>query len=212
MLATQVSYWQIQETKRHNLATESQARRELIETKRHNLAGEDETRRHNFAWEAENQRHNIAAESENQRHNINAEDIERARLAENKRHNIASEGIDWARVNESVRHNRADESIGRQQNTLAGWRASNEYELGLLAASQRDTELSQRSEELDIKRDQTLNDAIKAKAAAEQAKAAKWRVVTDAVNTAWKNANQSLDTVWRNANNSIGLVLNRQTK
>jgi len=40
MLQAQVNYWNLQETKQHNRATEAQAYRELVETNRHNLATE----------------------------------------------------------------------------------------------------------------------------------------------------------------------------
>lgn len=40
MLATQVNYWNLQETKLHNRNTEEQARRDLAEIYRHNLAVE----------------------------------------------------------------------------------------------------------------------------------------------------------------------------
>lgn len=87
MLATQVSYWNLQETKRHNIAAESQARNELTETQRHNRRTEElqgwsigETSRHNKAMEGETYRHNQAVESqawaslsELQRHNRQGE-------------------------------------------------------------------------------------------------------------------------------------------
>lgn len=45
MLQTQVNYWQLQETKQHNRATEEQAINELYETNRHNLATEKQQAR-----------------------------------------------------------------------------------------------------------------------------------------------------------------------
>lgn len=76
MLATQVSYWNLQETKRHNIATEAQAKGELAEAQRHNRRAEElqgwsigETSRHNQAMEqqawanlSELQRHNKQGE------------------------------------------------------------------------------------------------------------------------------------------------------
>lgn len=76
MLATQVSYWNLQEMKRHNIATEEQAKGELAENQRHNRRTEElqgwsigETSRHNQAMEqqawanlSELQRHNKQGE------------------------------------------------------------------------------------------------------------------------------------------------------
>lgn len=76
MLATQVSYWNLQEVKRHNLATEEQAKGELAETQRHNRRAEElqgwsigETSRHNQVAESQA----WANLSELQRHNRQGE-------------------------------------------------------------------------------------------------------------------------------------------
>lgn len=76
MLATQVSYWNLQETKRHNIATETQAKGELAETQRHNRRAEElqgwsigETSRHNQVMESQA----WANLSELQRHNRQGE-------------------------------------------------------------------------------------------------------------------------------------------
>lgn len=77
MLPAQVSYWTLQENKRHNLVYEEQGWRNYEETVRHNKATEmiqlgnlEETTRHNLATEdlgyeqlGETQRHNIATEA-----------------------------------------------------------------------------------------------------------------------------------------------------
>jgi len=55
MLATQISYWSLQETKRSNRANEK-------ETNRHNLMTEQEVNRHNVVTEKETERHNKETE------------------------------------------------------------------------------------------------------------------------------------------------------
>lgn len=55
MLATQISYWSLQETKRSNRANEK-------ETNRHNLMTEKEINRHNVVTEKETERHNKETE------------------------------------------------------------------------------------------------------------------------------------------------------
>lgn len=73
MTSMQLEYHKYKEGARHNQATESQAKNELMETARHNLAFETETRRHNVVGEMETQRHNIVGERETNRHNVAAE-------------------------------------------------------------------------------------------------------------------------------------------
>lgn len=87
MLATQVQYWTLKETERHNLKTEDLGYKTLNETIRHNIVGETETQRHNVAVEDETKRHNLAQESywsndllEKQRHNIVSEEIDTGML------------------------------------------------------------------------------------------------------------------------------------
>lgn len=107
MLPAQVSYWTLQETKRHNLATEDIAQKETDikqfvakENARHNLAFETETSRHNIIGEqlqgqqialgwsqlAEIKRSNPVRERETNRSNV-------ARETETKRSNLRNEDI-----------------------------------------------------------------------------------------------------------------------
>lgn len=109
MLQSQVNYWNLQETRRHNLATERLARESQAETQRHNISTEDvaygnlrESATHNRATEAlgwetlgENRRHNVVAEYENERHNREMEGIQQAANAEAIRSHKAQEEISW---------------------------------------------------------------------------------------------------------------------
>lgn len=130
MTTNQIQYWNLQEQKRHNLATESQTDRNLTENERSHRANESlvlmqnlESARHNLAGELETNRHNVAYEQETQRHNVAVEDFNNRSLIEVNRHNIATEGIENARVSlgyaqlaETTRHNKASENIAIQQN------------------------------------------------------------------------------------------------
>lgn len=124
MTHNQIEYWNLQETKRHNIAGES-------ETNRHNVVGENESSRHNQATEAidigklnETVRHNTVTEGETERHNRETENIGYGQLNESIRHNTVTESIQsmdaQTRVNqldETIRHNQAVESIDRTGTT-----------------------------------------------------------------------------------------------
>lgn len=71
MLTTQIQYWTLVESKRHNLATEDLQNRSLNEDIRHNVVTENETQRHNIA--TENYYTNLL--SETTRHNVEQEGI-----------------------------------------------------------------------------------------------------------------------------------------
>lgn len=102
MLQTQVAYWQLQETKQHNRATEGQAQRELDELARHNQL----TERLGFFNYAETAKHNRATE----------------RLTQG---NLQ---LGWFNAGELARHNKSQEQIG-QISALANKRnaATNAY-------------------------------------------------------------------------------------
>lgn len=97
MTQNQIAYWNLQESKRHNVVGEG-------ETNRHNVATENETNRHNIATE----QISISDLQERQRHNLESERLGRDTLAETNRHNMAGEG-------ETYRHNLATENISQQQ-------------------------------------------------------------------------------------------------
>lgn len=91
MLSTQVDYWKLIETRRHNQRDEELA----------NMSNQ------------ENIRHNKEVEKENIRHNEAQEFLTSVQLQESKRHNVAGEGISAATVSESRRHNLESEDVAR---------------------------------------------------------------------------------------------------
>lgn len=113
MLQTQVNYWNLVETQRHNLASEDYYNRSLSETTRHNLASEDyynrnlgETTRHNLVTEKQNQ----TSLNEQARHNTTTEYLTYQAQNETARHNQVMEGQGWAVITETNRHNVASEN------------------------------------------------------------------------------------------------------
>lgn len=115
MLATQVAYQQVVESRRHNMEMESQGRTELG-IKQGTL---DEAIRHNTVFETETHRHNVAGEElgwfnaqENRRHNLVGEDIAWFNANENQRHNLVTEDQGQQSINETIRHDKANENIG----------------------------------------------------------------------------------------------------
>lgn len=124
MTHNQIEYWNLQENKRHNLASES-------ETARHNVSTEGETNRHNLVTESteigklgETIRHNVATEQESARHNRETENIGYGQLNETVRHNLASESIESMNAQikkdqlaETVRHNKQQEIIDKTNAT-----------------------------------------------------------------------------------------------
>lgn len=137
MLATQVAYWSNVETRRHNLATESQENQRIAENRRHNLAQEDigfrninlgyanlsEQARHNRAYEvfqnaslAETTR----ANKERERLTDEANWTERSKSQETMRHNAATEQQEGQRVrNDTV--GTATKSLGDIAKAVAGF-------------------------------------------------------------------------------------------
>lgn len=93
MLAQQINYWNYQETKRHNQASEQ------LESEKNAISREQV----NVNWFTAN---------EQQRHNVASEDISRGGLYETIRHNKATESISQGTLAESIRHNKQQEAIG----------------------------------------------------------------------------------------------------
>jgi len=134
MTEMQISYRNLQETRRHNIATEGLEGSKLEETRRHNMASESEAIRTNMANEgikheanvinqshyqrqdAINQAHYERQDAETARHNREAEldaDYDRSvriyQAKEEARHNLASE-------KETARHNITTESEANRHN------------------------------------------------------------------------------------------------
>lgn len=98
MLATQVQYWTLQESKRHNLAQDILGYMSL----------------------EENKRHNITTETETQRHNIGQENYWSSTISETRRHNIAQEEYWTNSLSETARHNMSMEALQAESNSI-GW-------------------------------------------------------------------------------------------
>lgn len=117
MTSNQIAYWNLQESKRHNVMSEN-------ETQRHNVVTENETGRHNWVTEQisisnlnESVRHNKATEYETNRHNVATEQLGSRTQTEVERHNRVTEAqgdrdlnIREGTLAESVRHNKVNEA------------------------------------------------------------------------------------------------------
>lgn len=107
MTQNQVAYWNLQELKRHNAATEA-------ETNRANVTAEQETSRKNRASESVQ----LMTHQEAVRHNLAQENLNITQLAETQRHNVAQELQFSIQSRETERHNRAQETETARHNTL----------------------------------------------------------------------------------------------
>lgn len=153
MTQNQINYWALQETGRHNQATENETRRHNTVSEQVDLGTLAEAGRHNRATEGEQNRHNVAQERETNRSNLANESIrsmgntiDLGRLTETQRHNVAQEGIDRQRnANvheqnvESQRHNRVTES--NQSYSAVSDRIRANADSALKQAQQRLTEI-----------------------------------------------------------------------
>lgn len=120
----------LQETGRHNLATEALGSSQLEEAKRSNLERErqnlmllSEQQRHNVAVELETNRANVARETEDVRyHTLSLDETHRSNVAreqETHRTNVANEGIKRDTLSEQQRANLASEDIRRVSNAIS---------------------------------------------------------------------------------------------
>lgn len=165
MTRNQLTFLELQETKRANQAREVETHRanvaserltslrdtgtlalrdrELAESVRSHYAQEGlqsrtiaETERSNKAREAENYRANVAREAETYRSNV-------AREQENRRHNVASEGIGYMQA--SAAQTQAAAAMGNvymRGAELASLDQYRGYDIGLRAAAQSEAERS----------------------------------------------------------------------
>lgn len=115
MLQTQVNYWALQETKRHNLQDEAIRR----------VGNELQAEQIKVNWftAEENQRHNREQEGigwynaqENNRHNRATEDLGYKTLQETTRHNVQMEGIGWRNAAANVQQAQA-----ATRNAMTAW-------------------------------------------------------------------------------------------
>lgn len=136
----QIAYWNLQETKRSNLAREAETIRsnrvQEAEAIRSNMAREWETNRSNLARENETARANRAYEKETKRHNEVSEALGWKQHEENVRANLAREQENYrsnvAREQENRRSNLANEQIRREANVIQQQNAAWDYHVGLL--------------------------------------------------------------------------------
>lgn len=119
MTRNQLTYMELVETNRSNLAREAEQRRS-------NMANEFENYRSNVAREFETFRHNVSVENETNRHNLETERLGFATLAETNRSNLANESIRLgqnqltsAANEEQKRSNLAREALTAEQNKIA---------------------------------------------------------------------------------------------
>lgn len=123
MTHNQIEYWKLQESKRSNVAKET-------ETNRANLASERENERSHRAVEQETRRSNLAREDETHRSNVANEGIKKEANvinnahylrtdSENQRHNLASERL-----------TAASQDIEREKTQLGYYNANINKEIG----------------------------------------------------------------------------------
>lgn len=136
MTEMQINYRKYQEDVRHNKATEQQARDELAETKRHSMATESEAIRSNLESEAIKRQSNIINQShyeradainsahyaridaETAKHNRETEAIQRYQAVEAARHNIELESLQQDQLAEQTRHNVETENAAAFNNVV----------------------------------------------------------------------------------------------
>jgi hypothetical protein len=121
MTQVQVNYWAFQENRRHNFATESQAKSELGETIRHNMTVEGETNRHNLVTEGQGDRDldiKEFAAREQQRTNKANEKLRGQELDERKRSNKANEALksrqlaqEYERIKSQIKRNDVENAL-----------------------------------------------------------------------------------------------------
>lgn len=115
MTEMQINYRKYQEEARHNRATEQQARDELAETRRHSMATESEAIRSNIENEAIKRQANVI----NQSHYVRSDAINSAHFAridaEAAKHNRETEAIQKYQAVESRRHNMEQEMLQDDQ-------------------------------------------------------------------------------------------------
>lgn len=145
MTRNQIDFWNMKETSRHNVATESEVARHnrvseavdlgnLQELSRHNLSTEDVANRNTIISKfsaAETQRHNMASEA------LTGTDlnIKAGTLNESIRHNVVSEGIQQQQADTSAMVGTADAALKEAQTLWTTLKGNSDVKL---SAAQRD--------------------------------------------------------------------------
>lgn len=133
MLTVQINYNTLQESIRHNKATEQQAKNELAETNRHNVFNENET----------------------QRHNLMSETIEQFKAQETVRHNVETEHISWYEA-QTHRSLAQEQILGMQQErSIKSWQFAMDQ---FYQSSERDAALERTKAETKQRSNQALKD------------------------------------------------------
>lgn len=198
MTRNQIEYWNLQESKRHNVATEVEINRHNVATEGIDLGNLQETQRHNYATEGielgklgETRRHNVATEGISQ---FEA-NTRNQQVVENVRHNQAVEGFTGTdlsirsdTLSETTRHNQATEGIER---TKAEAQAEVNRANADLIKVQKEWEALKLRTDLDLTQKQIQEmDARMEKYATEIAK-----LNSDITRNKFQNANQTVQTI-----------------
>lgn len=166
MTHNQINYWNLQETKRHNLVGEQETSRHNRATESVDLGKLSESNRHNLATESkdlgnlkESIRHNVATE------NLTSRDLNIAAgtLAENRRHNISSESISNKLADSNVELNQANAALAQVRTT---WETLNNSANLELTQAQKDevqgkiSKLEAETKNLNAQTDKTHSDIV----------------------------------------------------
>lgn len=180
MTRNQIEYWNMKETGRHNLATETETNRSNLAREGIDISNLQETQRHNKAVEGETQRSNVSNENikrqnldlgyyqagEVSRHNMATEaltgvdlNIKSGQLAETGRHNIATETVQQTQAEASAELAKANKALTDVQTEWAALKAQAELELTQSQISEIDARIDKYAAEIaKAKSDITRND------------------------------------------------------
>lgn len=198
MTHNQINYWNLQESKRHNVEGEK-------ETNRHNLATEGETYRHNVSSEGID----ISKLNETKRHNVQSEGIESGKLAEQQRHNIQTENVDISSLQELGRHNRESEVSDRIKANASGTQAAASLFSAQESARHNMANEALQQQDLNIRSD-SQSEVVRHNTATEN--------LTSLGTQAQVRLQESqalineIDSMWRNAQNNANLQLSKAQK
>lgn len=188
MTANQINYWNLQETKRHNLGSEAETSRANKAKEAIDLSKANETARANRANEAETNRSNLAKETETRRHNIQDEGFKMMDLRETNRHNVNTEKTNS--YNAQTSRELADET---RRSNLAREKETNRSNLVNEAERYRSNRANEEigSRNADANQKQAEARQAQAEAAKSQAETARYVADLNARTNAVRNAIES---------------------
>lgn len=198
MTTNQIRYRELQEQRRHNVASEQLGLQTLNESIRHNIATHTEARRSNIAKETETNRHNLASELEVYRANRAGEELSRNRLE-----------LDWSKhefdANQALRNlnlqwyeaqTRAEQAYTQRVHNQELVRLQDEQnEIAKLNASINQQNADTREQELSISRSEAASKEL-------QARASKIQADTSAANLDYQKSVRMLERQLLNAENT----------